>query len=147
MSEFVNKEYVEIDFQDILIKEEELKNCTFIKCRFRGIDASEISTENCNFIECDFTGALLTLLSIKELHLQIVLVGANLFVSKFEECKMTGSDFEEANLDGITIISGDWSYTNLRFANLSKQMLKGIRLVEADLYECNLEKQIYVKRI
>ena len=58
MSEFVNKEYVEIDFQDILIKEEELKNCTFIKCRFRGIDASEISTENCNFIECDFTGAL-----------------------------------------------------------------------------------------
>lgn len=147
MSEFVNKEYVEIDFQDILIKEEELKNCTFIKCRFRGIDASEISTENCNFIECDFTGALLTLLSIKELHLQIVFVGANLFVSKFEECKMTGSDFEEANLDGITIISGDWSYTNLRFANLSKQMLKGIRLVEADLYECNLEKQIYVKRI
>ena len=79
--------------------------------------------------------------------MQIVLVGANLFVSKFEECKMTGSDFEEANLDGITIISGDWSYTNLRFANLSKQMLKGIRLVEADLYECNLEKQIYVKRI
>ena len=72
MSEFVNKEYVEIDFQDVLIKEEELKNCTFIKCRFRGIDASEISTENCNFIECDFTGALLTLLSIKELHLQIV---------------------------------------------------------------------------
>ena len=53
---------------------------------------------------------------------------------------MTGSDFEEANLDGITIISGDWSYTNLRFANLSKQILKGIRLIEADLYECNLEK-------
>ena len=72
MSGFVNKEYVEIDFQDVLIKEEELKNCTFIKCCFRGIDASEVSTENCNFIECDFTGALLTLLSIKELHLQIV---------------------------------------------------------------------------
>ncbi|TKI93102.1 pentapeptide repeat-containing protein, partial [Bacillus wiedmannii] len=51
MSEFVNKEYIEIDFQDVLIKEEELKNCTFIKCSFRGGDATEVSTENCNFIE------------------------------------------------------------------------------------------------
>lgn len=53
---------------------------------------------------------------------------------------MTGSDFEEANLDGLTIKGGDWSYTNFRFANLGKQKLKDIRLVEADLYECNLEK-------
>ena len=36
MSEFVNKEYVEIDFQDVLIKEEELKNSTFIKCVLEG---------------------------------------------------------------------------------------------------------------
>lgn len=53
---------------------------------------------------------------------------------------MIGSDFNEASLDGITIAGGDWSYTNLRFANLSKQAMRGIRLVEADLYSCNLEK-------
>lgn len=72
MSEFVNNEYIEIDFRDVAIKEEELKNCTFIKCRFRGVDASEIVTENCNFIECDFTGALLMLQFTREVRLQIV---------------------------------------------------------------------------
>lgn len=53
---------------------------------------------------------------------------------------MTGSDFAGAYLDGITIQGGEWSYTNLRQANLSKQALKGIRLIEADLTECNLQK-------
>ena len=53
---------------------------------------------------------------------------------------MIGSDFASANLDGITIVRGDWSYTNLRYANLTKQSLRGIVFVEADLSQCKLEK-------
>jgi fluoroquinolone resistance protein len=53
-------------------------------------------------------------------------------------------------VDGITIDGGDWSYTNLRHANLSKQDLRGVRffeadftdtdLTKADLRDCNLER-------
>ena len=53
---------------------------------------------------------------------------------------MIGSDFASANVDGITIVRGDWSYTNLRNANLSKQSLRGVVFVEADLSQCKLEK-------
>ena len=43
-------------------------------------------------------------------------------------------------MDGVTIEKGDWSCTSLRQANLSKQSMRGVRFVEADLYDCNLEK-------
>lgn len=37
-------------------------------------------------------------------------------------------------------MGGDWSYTNLRHTNLSRQDLRGIRFTEADLMGCNLQK-------
>lgn len=53
---------------------------------------------------------------------------------------MTGSDFSNAQIDGITLDKGDWAYTNLRHTRLAKQDLSGIRFFEADLSEANLEK-------
>ena len=66
--------------------------------------------------------------------------GADLFVAKFDTCKMTGSDFSGCHMDGITILQGDWSYTNLRHARLVKQDLRGVKFYEADLSGANLEK-------
>lgn len=58
------------------------KNCRFIECKFQGASLNgsihaESAFENCNFSE------------------------ANLFVSKFENCKMTGSDFLSSKMDGV----------------------------------------------
>lgn len=66
--------------------------------------------------------------------------GANLFVSKFTSCKMTGSDFSGAQMDGVTLIQGDWSYTNLRHTKLGKQDLRGIRFYETDFSDTDLGK-------
>lgn len=44
MAQYINNEYVEMDFKGINLNEAELRNCTFIKCRFRSVDASEILT-------------------------------------------------------------------------------------------------------
>ena len=53
---------------------------------------------------------------------------------------MTGSDFAGAQMDGVSLVKGDWSYTNLRHTRLGKQDLRGIRFFEADLSECDLTK-------
>ncbi|MDQ0919561.1 pentapeptide repeat-containing protein [Paenibacillus sp. V4I5] len=65
---------------------------------------------------------------------------ANLFVSEFNYCKMTGSDFAGVQMDGVTLVQGDWSYTNLRQARLAKQVMRGVRFFGADLSNANLEK-------
>lgn len=83
---FLNKFYFKAT--DVAIKEEELKNCNFIQCDFTGTLFNASIYIESTFTNCNFSGA-------------------NLFVTKFEECKMTGSDFEEANLDGLTIVAGD----------------------------------------
>lgn len=119
----------------------ELRQCTFHKCRFRGTQMDEIMTTGCQFTHCDFSGAVMN----ASIHTNSAFTNcrfqhANLFIAKFEQCKMVGSDFAGTQLGGVTISGGDWSYTNLRNADLSKQNLRGIRFCEADLYGCNLEK-------
>lgn len=53
---------------------------------------------------------------------------------------MTGSSFGEADLSGVSIRGGDWSYTFLRNHHLKRCDLSGVLFKESDLYHCNFEK-------
>lgn len=69
----------------------------------------------------------------------------NLFMARFEECKMTGSVFEEAQVTGWTPLGGDWSYIHMRHHVLPKTDFSGAKLKEADFYGCNLEMAKFVR--
>jgi len=64
----------------------------------------------------------------------------NLFNATIKDCKLTGSAFEDTVLSGTIISGGDWSYVSLRLHSLPKVNFRGVRLVEADLYGCKLQK-------
>ncbi|GFN32886.1 pentapeptide repeat-containing protein [Paenibacillus xylaniclasticus] len=136
-----DERYVGEDFGGGDWRERELVRCTFERCRFTSSSLEEMITTGCRFIECEFTGAMLN----ASLHTETAFLNcrfeeASLFVAKFMNCKLTGSDFTKTRLDGITIVQGDWSYTNLKHAHLAKQDLRGVLFMEADLHGANLEK-------
>ena len=58
----------------------------------------------------------------------------------WEGCKLTGSQFPGAHLRPMTSTDCDWSYVNLRAADLSGLDLSGQRLREADLTDADLRE-------
>ncbi|WP_052807240.1 pentapeptide repeat-containing protein [Risungbinella massiliensis] len=116
-----------------------IENTTFIHCEFCSLDLSEIQTIRCHFEQCNFRGAGLGSSVHKySSFLNCDFDESNLFLAQFQETKMTGSSFLGANLAGMTIKGGDWSYTNFRNQKLSKMDLRGSIWREADLYSVDL---------
>jgi uncharacterized protein YjbI with pentapeptide repeats len=141
MYQYKDQEYEAVHFEGRDLRYGELIRCVFKHCTFMNASMEEIETSHCRFIECDFKGALMNgSIHTESAFENCMFRGANLFASKFTACKMTGSDFSDAQLDGITLVKGDWSYTNLRHTRLGKQDLRGIRFFEADLAESDLSK-------
>jgi fluoroquinolone resistance protein len=141
MDQYKEQEYEAVNFDGRDLRYGDLFRCTFKKCTFINALMEEITTSSCRFIECNFKGASLN----ASVHTETAFENcnfneANLYVSKFTACKMTGSDFSGAQMDGISLLQGDWSYTNLRHTKLTKQDLRGVRFYEADLSDANLEK-------
>ncbi len=62
------------------------------------------------------------------------------FSTKFQDCKMTGSNFIETNLSGITIIAGDWSYVHMNGCYFKGLDLRLVKFKQANLFKANLEK-------
>lgn len=136
-----NTTYTDQDFSFCELPEGELRASQFIRCRFRSARLKELVTHGCTFADCDFTGAQMHASShTNSAFLNGLFRSANLFTARFTECKMTGSGFEEANLTGLLISGGDWSYVNLRGHSLARLDLRGVKFREADLYRCNLER-------
>ena len=49
------------------------------------------------------------------------------------DCKLVGSRFERCTFDLLAVRGGDWSFTGLASADLTRATLTGVRLREADL--------------
>lgn len=104
---------------------------------------TECRTHSCLFEDCDFHGASLGGSNHEATSFLNCRFGqGGMFGMVFRDCKLVGSAFETAQLAGlgITIIGGDWSYTNLRRLVLKGLDLHRVKFVEADLSECSLEK-------
>jgi len=139
---FDKSSYTDEDFSQSEIDMTELTNKKFLRCKFRWTDFTEVETfYNCVFDSCDFINARLNGVTIKNsTFLSCQFKGTSFFATKLDECKMTGSDFVDADCAAIQIIGGDWSYTNLHKLSFQKQDLCGIRFSGADLTECRFNQ-------
>jgi hypothetical protein len=110
-----------------VFEEAEWEGCRFVRCNFREAVLKEWVTRSSVFEACDFTGAKLNASHHEgTAFLNCRFRGTDLYVSRFASCKMTGSGFEEARMEGMTISGGDWSLTRLVYQDLSGFQLGGI---------------------
>ena len=142
MEEWTNKEFIDEKFEGANFKRKHLQGCRFIRCSFRRTPMSELLTHGCLFSACDFTNTKLNASSHQSsAFTNCTFAGTNLFSAQFTNCKMTGSSFMEVDMTALSIVAGDWSYTNLRHSNLKGFDLKRVRFTEADLYGCTLRER------
>lgn len=105
---------------------------------------AECNISRCTFEDCDFSNACANAAVFTDTSLlNCTLDKIYLFLARFDNCRMLGTSFADADMDGITVRGGDWSWTNLRLQNLKGLDLSEVKLVGADLYaadltECNL---------
>ncbi|MCS1351978.1 pentapeptide repeat-containing protein [Mechercharimyces sp. CAU 1602] len=139
MHDLVGKYYEQRDFDGKEWMATSFGDCRMIACSFQGARLDEWETEGCHFMNCDFRGSYFNASRhLRSSFTNCLFDSTNLFGVEWNECKLVGSDLSGAKLEGMTVIRGDWSFTNLRHANLARQSLQGVRLVEADLYEADL---------
>lgn len=130
--------YVEEDFRDG-VSFERAERARFERCRFQGASLVEWETVGAVFDRCDFDGARLnSSRHVESAFLNCSFEGANFFAAEFVRCKMIGSTFPEVNWHGIRIESGNWSYCNLRYADLSHVNFREANLRDVDVSHANL---------
>lgn len=138
---WIDRQYADETFDEGDLSGTELRECHFERCTFKGVYLDDVTTHNCVFTQCDFAGARFNGSEHqRSAFLNCKFRKANLFLCRFDGCKLTGTSFEEAKLDGMIVQGGDWSYVNLRHHSLKELDLQGVRFAEAELYGCNLEK-------
>ncbi len=119
----------------------EIDSCEFEDCIFTHAMLQELHTRVCRFVNCDFTKAKLnSSYHRNSAFINCKFVKTSLFDAEFDNCKMTGSLFQEIDATAMKIQRGEWSYTIW-----SENKLKGVdfsetRLKEADFYGCDLRK-------
>jgi hypothetical protein len=124
-----------MDFSDEPMEEISLKRREYIDCDFRDVDFSEMDKiEDCIFENCNFSSASLNGLDIvNSSFLNCNFRFTNLFATTFQMCKTTGSLFFEADCSVMTIIGGDWSYTQLQHVEFDKKTIEDVSFRGADL--------------
>ena len=133
---FTETELLPLQSDDGILEKYEFKRCQFNDCDFSGIVLLKCRFEQCDFSSSNFNGSELIMSAFLNCRFRF----ASFFASTVKECKMTGSDFGDADINCINIVGGDWSYTSLKELNFSKMELCDINFEGADLTGCVLEK-------
>lgn len=130
--------YENQNFDNQVVDMAELTGCKFVKCSFRGTDFSDLSTiYRCTFDNCQLSAARLNGVTFNSCgFLSCKFKGATFFATTLRDCKMTGSDFADADCGMLTVEGGDLSYVNLRNQSFSKHHFDGVRFCGADLSGC-----------
>lgn len=108
------EQFTEVAFVDVDMTETTSNGAVFDRCRFTDVELNAAlhtssAFTNCTFVRCSFFGAT------------------------FSQCKFLGSSFERCSFGAFTVTGGDWSFSALPGANLSKARFADVRLREADL--------------
>ena len=113
----------------------------FVDCVFVDCDLTEVTTRGATFDRCEFRGVQLNASTHERSRFTGCLFAhTSFFTATFRGCKLTGSEFVDVTLRPITVEGGDWSYVQLRGADLRGLVLADVNLQEADLSEANLHK-------
>lgn len=113
---FEKNAYADQNFSKEIIEMEEISHKKFTKCVFRWTDFTDVEVfYGSTFESCDFTYAKLNGINIASCaFLNCTFKATSFFAAKLDECRMTGSNFMEAECESIQICAGDWSYTTLQ---------------------------------
>lgn len=84
-------------------------DCTFRGVRFNASAHTDAAFLNCTFVRCGF------------------------FDASFAGCKLIGSMFDACTHDLLKVKGGDWSFTGLPGADLSRASFTDVRMRDADL--------------
>lgn len=133
--------YENEDFSNCVITVEFLDKKKFSNCKFNSVDFTDVDTiSSCVFDSCDFASADFNGIEIVNCaFLLCEFKFTNFFMTKLEECKMTGSSLLLAkSLTEIT--GGDWSYTDMRSLKFSRHEFSRTIFTGADLSGCQFER-------
>ncbi|OBF80571.1 hypothetical protein A5791_08265 [Mycobacterium sp. 852002-51163_SCH5372311] len=118
-------------------------DCEFAGHDFTDEDLSRLCTERVVFTECDFSGA-----NLAESHHRgsafrnCTFRRTLLWHSRFEQCSMLGSVFEQCRMRPLTLDEVDFTLAVLGGNDLRGVDLSGCRLREASLVETDLRKAV-----
>lgn len=137
-------EHLDEDLRGIDWFEHDLSGRQFVRCDLSRAVLEEVTASGCVFEECDltevrFNGSTWT----DSAFLRCRLRGVSFSGATLRGCKLTGSRFEETCvLRPMTVEGGDWTYVSLRYQDVHKLDLTGVRLRDADLTGADLHEAV-----
>jgi len=125
------KDWENIDFKSIGIRQAQYEDCRFIQCDFAGLELHSSSFTDCEFIDCNLSN--------------VDLKGVTLNQVKFKRSKMLGLGFEGCSdfLFSVDFESCQLDYSSFYKRNLKKQQFRACSLKEVDFTDANLEQAIF----
>lgn len=134
-------EYIGERFSDLELSGKSWTGKKFRKCSFHNLNMDELDTTRCEFADCKFVSCRMNgAVHSHSTFTNCIFKFHSFFCVEFDNCKMVGSSFVEASTIGLLIRRGNWSYTDVRNTDFSKQTLDSINFEGADLRDCNFEK-------
>ena len=95
----------------------------------------------CRFVECDLSMVKLSSAVLTRCALLRCTIRKSVFFNaRLDDCKLTGTTFDECDLRPLTVTGGDWSFVVARGAKLSGVTLAGVKLRDADLSDADLTR-------
>jgi uncharacterized protein YjbI with pentapeptide repeats len=108
------REHTRVAFVDVDMIESHGRGSLFSECTFRDCRLNSSRHVDSAFVNCTFTSCVF-------------------FDASFVNCKLVGSTFYSCRFGPIVCDGGDWSFVNLRGADLRNACFTGVRMREADL--------------
>src|SRR5690606_1435603 len=112
--DLTSENHASVLFVDVDMTEAGGVGAAFTDCTFRGVRFNASSHTDTAFLNCTF-------------------VRGGFFDAECSGCKLVGSQFDSCTYDRLKVDGGDWSFTGLQVADLSRAAFKDVRMREADL--------------
>jgi fluoroquinolone resistance protein len=113
---FTRYSFLDTDWTEVVNTGAIFDTCTFAGVKFNASVHTGAAFTNCTFKRCTF------------------------FDTKFTDCKMVGSLFQQSTYALFEVTGGDWSFVGLPGADLRQTTFDGVRMREVDLTAARLEK-------
>jgi len=129
-TQYDDEQFIEVNLERTRVVSSEFHDCIFTDCAF-----VESILEDCVFINCTFRRCDLSLIQVP---------GGRFAGTRFEECKMIGINWTQADWSGtrlsspISFSKSILNHSTFIGLNLSKMQMKGCTAVNVDFREANL---------
>ncbi len=120
-----------------------LGNAEYSRYTFIDSDWTESSTAGAAFDHCTFSGVRFNATRhVGSAFVNCIFSRCSMFDVRFDQCKLTGSLFQQSTFGLFEVHGGDWSFVGLPGADLRKCVFDGVRMREVDLTAARLDKSV-----